>query len=94
VARGRQLPRGGDVQTALELPQTLYDRTENAARAQGISITEFVARALEDKLRAAYPSNAERQHVHLPLVPSARPGSRRLSAEQVAELMNEDDVPR
>ena len=32
-------------------------------------------------------------HVRLPLVPSAHPGSRRLTAERMAELLEEDDVP-
>jgi hypothetical protein len=33
------------------------------------------------------------QRVSLPLVPSDRPGSRRLTAERVAELLEEGDVP-
>ena len=31
--------------------------------------------------------------VHLPLVPSPHPGSRRLTADRVAELLEADDVP-
>ena len=31
--------------------------------------------------------------VRLPLVPSAHPGSLRLTAEHVAELLEDDDVP-
>ena len=33
-----------------------------------------------------------RRRVQLPLVPSKRPGTRRLTAERVAELLDEDDL--
>jgi hypothetical protein len=82
------------VQTALELPQNLYDMAERAARSQGVTIAEFIAGALEEKLRTGHPSTSIRHRVHLPLVPAAHPGTRQLTAEHVAELMGEDDVPR
>jgi hypothetical protein len=44
------------------------------------------------------PVNAQssngRKRVRLPLVPSAQPGSRQLTAERVAELLDKDDVSR
>jgi ectoine hydroxylase-related dioxygenase (phytanoyl-CoA dioxygenase family) len=82
------------VQTALQIPQSLYDQAERAARSRGVSVAEFIAEALEEKLRAARPAGSNRQRVRLPLIPSARPGTRQLTAEHVAELMDEDDVPR
>jgi hypothetical protein len=82
------------VQTALELPQNLYDRAERAARSQGLSVAEFIASALEEKLRTGGPSPTIRHRVHLPLVPSAHPGTRQLTAEHVAEMMSEDDASR
>ena len=82
------------MQTALELPQSLYDQAERAARSQGMSIAAFVARALEEKLNAPQPSRGKGRRVDLPLVPSSHPGTRPLSADRVAELLNEEDVPR
>jgi hypothetical protein len=82
------------VQTALELPQSLYDQAERAARSQGVSVAEFVAEALEEKLRAARRATGKGRRVELPVVPSGHPGTRPLSAERVAELLREDDVPR
>jgi hypothetical protein len=40
----------------------------------------------------AKPPEAHRP-VRLPLVPSDRPGSRRLTAERIAELLEDEDVP-
>lgn len=39
------------------------------------------------------PSNGRKRRVSLPLVPSDRPGSVSLTAERVAELLDEADVP-
>ena len=38
-------------------------------------------------------SSATRYPVRLPLVRSDRPGSRRLTAERVAEILEDEDVP-
>ena len=44
--------------------------------------------------RAAEPgATSTKQRISLPLVPSDHPGSRLLTAERVAELLSEDDVP-
>jgi hypothetical protein len=43
--------------------------------------------------RSAEPgATSKKQRVNLPLVPSAHPGSRPLTAERVAELLSDDDV--
>ena len=77
----------------LELPQSLYDQAERAARLQGVSLAEFITGALEEKLRAAGPAG-RKQRVELPLVPSAHPGTRTITGERVAELLSEDDLAR
>ncbi len=37
-------------------------------------------------------SPGKRKQVQLPLVPSEEPGSRQLTAERIAELLDQDDV--
>jgi antitoxin (DNA-binding transcriptional repressor) of toxin-antitoxin stability system len=42
---------------------------------------------------AAAATPGPKRRVTLPFVPSARPGSVRLTAERVAELLEDEDVP-
>jgi hypothetical protein len=83
-----------NMQTGLELPQSLYDQASRAAGLEGVSVEEFITRLLEEKLRFGQLSSRNRQRVQLPLVPSAQPGSQSLSAERVADILSDDDVSR
>jgi hypothetical protein len=79
------------MQTTLELPAPLYDRAKQAALREGISLEQFIAGAIELKLRKS-PSNGSRQRIQVPLVRSKHPGSRHLTAEDVATILDEEDV--
>ena len=70
------------MQTALELPKSLYDQATRAAEIEGVSVEQFITRLLEERLRSAHPSSSNKQRISLPLVPSADPGSRSLTTER------------
>jgi hypothetical protein len=61
--------------TAIEFPETLFRQGELVARLQGVTVEEFVIRALERELSAASSSRSAQRPVKLPLVPSKSPGA-------------------
>ena len=64
--------------TAIEFPESLFRQGEQIARLQGVTVEEFVIRALkrdlERELGAAPGGHTGRTPVKLPLVPSKSPG--------------------
>jgi hypothetical protein len=62
------------MRTAIEFPESLYRQGEQIARLQGVTVEEFVIRALERELGAAPRGRSGQTPVTLPLVPSKSPG--------------------
>jgi hypothetical protein len=81
-----------NMQTALELPKSLYDQASRAAGLEGVSVEEYITRLLEEKLRSEQPPTRNKQRISVPLVPSIHPGSRPLTADRVADILSDDDV--
>jgi hypothetical protein len=61
------------MRTAIEFPESLFRQGEQLARLQGVTVEEFVIRALERELGAAPGSRSGQTPVKLPLVPSKSP---------------------
>jgi hypothetical protein len=80
------------METTIHLPTPLYNQAKQAATARGVSVEEFITRALEECLRVEIRAKAKGQHVRLPLVPSSQLGRLPLTAERVAEILSEEDV--
>jgi hypothetical protein len=80
------------MQTTVEVPRHLYEQAEQAARRAGESLQQFIAAAIEQRIRSNPTANGSRQRVQLPLVRSKDPLSRQLTAERVAEILDEEDV--
>jgi hypothetical protein len=59
----------------IELPESVYCEGEQLARAQGISIEEFIIRAFERELRTEPDTPSHLKRVTLPLIPSKEPGT-------------------
>jgi hypothetical protein len=62
------------MRTAIEFPESLYRQGEQIVRLQGVTVEEFVIRAVERELSAAPGSRSGQTPVRLPLVPSKSPG--------------------
>ena len=64
--------------TAIEFPESLFRQGEQVARLQGVTVEEFVIRALkrdlERELGAAPSGHSGQTPVKLPLVPSKSTG--------------------
>jgi len=60
--------------TVIEFPETLFREGEQVARLQGVTVEEFVIRALERELSATPRGRSGQTPVKLPLVPSKSPG--------------------
>ncbi len=59
----------------IELPDPLYRKGEQLARAQDISMEEFIIRAFERELRAGPDTPSHSKRVTLPLIWSKEPGT-------------------
>jgi hypothetical protein len=62
------------MRTTIEFPELLFRQGEQIARLQGVSLEEFVIRALERELSAAPCGRSGQTPVKLPLVASKSPG--------------------
>jgi hypothetical protein len=76
------------MRTTIELPESVYKRSEQLARREGFSVEQFVVRVLERELAyepAAPPSSKK---VSLPLISSKRPGSLDLANFDFDDLLS------
>ena len=58
----------------------------------GLALPEGTEVTVSFSIASEKAAPDSRRRLRLPLVPSARPGSRLLTAERVAEILEEDDV--
>jgi hypothetical protein len=80
------------MRTTIDLPDPLFRRAKAAASLKGLSLKSFIGEALEHELQAERAVLGPGQHVKLPLVPSGAPGSRALTPERAAELLEQEDL--
>ena len=80
------------MQTTLDLPKPLFELAQKAAQREGVTVDQFIGGAIELKLRTKPAASAARQKVQLPLVRSKHPGSKQLTAEHIAEILDDEDV--
>ena len=81
------------MRTTIEMPEPLFRRAKATASLRGMTLRDLVTQAVEREvslgdlglLRTGRP-------VRLPLVPSARPGHRRLTTDTIARLMATEDL--
>lgn len=63
------------MRTTIELPESTFRKGEQAARAQGLTIEDFILRAFERELEAAPIPASSLKRATLPLLPSKAPGT-------------------
>jgi hypothetical protein len=73
----------------MDLPDAIARRAKMEAVARGVSLKDLVVAALERELegRRERPAKALR----LPLVPSRKPGARRLSPEDIHAILAREE---
>jgi len=63
------------MRTTIDLPEAIYQKGQEAARAQGVTIEDFILRAFERELEADPPHAPSSKRVTPPLLPSKQPGT-------------------
>jgi hypothetical protein len=73
------------MRTTIDLPDALYRQAKATSALEGLSLKQFVTRAIETALDSTSPSRPYR--VELPLVRSRKPGSLRLTNAEIEDLL-------
>ena len=63
------------MRTTIEVPDSVYRKGEKVARTQGVTLEEFIIRAVERELKNEPETPSDSKRVTLPLVPSKEPGT-------------------
>jgi hypothetical protein len=75
------------MRTIIDLPDSLYRQGEHIARAQGVTIEEFIVRTFERELTLEPDTPSHSSRVTLPLLPSKEPGTLDLIGFDFDELL-------
>ncbi|HEY0794823.1 MAG TPA: hypothetical protein VGD64_03500 [Acidisarcina sp.] len=74
--------------TTIELPESVYLRSEQIARSRGLSVDELIVRALERELAAELPPNRATERVVSPIIRSKHPGTLDLTNFDFDDLLS------
>jgi hypothetical protein len=76
------------MRTTIELPESVYQRSEQLARRRGFSVEQFIVRVLERELAHEPAASSPAKKVSLPLISSKRPGSLDLANFDFDDLLS------
>jgi len=62
------------MQTMIELSDSVFSRTEEVARKRGLSLQDFIARTVEEKVRLEPEVPPQPRYIELPLIHTKNPG--------------------
>jgi len=79
------------MRTTIDLPDGLFRKAKAFAALKGLTLKQFIIRIVERELTANNVT-IEGKRVHLPLVPSKRPGSIDLSEETISRILDAEDL--
>jgi hypothetical protein len=79
------------MQTTVDLPDSLYRRSEELAACRGASIEQFILEAIAKEVRESLDSAghcpADGREIELPVIRSGRPGTLDLSSFDFDDLL-------
>ncbi len=78
------------MRTTIDINDALYKKIKVTAAMSGLTLKEFIARAVEHELETSGPG-FERRRVRLPLVPSKKPGSLFINSDDIAAVLERED---
>ena len=79
------------MRTSVDLPDKLFRRAKAVSSLEGLSLKQFITRAIEHELEGRSVGLTSRR-VSLPIVRSSRPGSVSVSPEKIAALLEHEDL--
>jgi hypothetical protein len=78
------------MRTTIDLPDSLFRRAKAVSSLKGVTLKEFITRAVAHELESGTVRLTSRR-VTLPIVPSSRPGSVSVSPDRIAALLEAED---
>lgn len=78
------------MRTTIDINDALYKKIKVTAAMSGLTLKEFIARAVEHELETSGPG-FESRRVRLPLVPSKKPGSLVINSDDIAAALSRQD---
>ena len=79
------------MQTTVNLPDSLYKKSEAVAASRGATVEQFiiqaVAKEVQDSVRAGVSPNGVEREIELPIIRSRRPGTLDLSQFDFDDLL-------
>ncbi|MFP4564770.1 MAG: hypothetical protein ACLFRY_15840 [Spirochaetia bacterium] len=78
------------MRTTIDINDALYRKIKVTAALNGLSLKEFITRAVEHELESSGPE-FEGRRVRLPLIPSENPGSLVLDSDSIAAVLERED---
>ena len=79
------------MRTSIDIPDRLFRRIKALAVIKGITLKEFITRAIMRELNEKRETH-NKNRITGPLVPSHTPGSLTLTGEDIAGVMESEDV--
>ena len=79
------------MRTTVDLPDHLLRRAKAAAALDGKSLKAFLKEAVVHELERSVEKKIARKKVSLPLIPSSRPGTLQLNADDIAHILSRED---
>lgn len=78
------------MRTTIDIPDEVYRRLKAKAALEGTSIRSLLVRAAEAALNKE--KGQVRRKLHLPIIPSARPGSLHITNEQIEDILFKQEI--
>lgn len=79
------------MRTTIDIPDWLFRRIKALAAFKGITLKEFITRAIEHEMSKSGDNSGE-VRITGPLVPSDKPGSLNITSEDIAKLLEIEDL--
>ena len=80
------------MEATIDLLDPVFRRVKAVASPRGITLKRFFSEAIARELEFPNETVARGKPVKLPLVPSRRPGSNRLTPQKAADLLEREDL--
>ncbi|MEK7404150.1 MAG: hypothetical protein AAB225_03500 [Acidobacteriota bacterium] len=75
------------MRTTIDLPDPIYAKGEQVAKAKGFTLEQLIVRAIEREVAQASLETPYRGEISLPLIHSRRPGTLDLSSFDFDDLL-------
>jgi hypothetical protein len=76
------------MRTTIDIPDELYREIRIEAARRGTTVRQIVLNGIERELRPTAGSENPRKKFEIPVIPSSRPGTLRLTNEQIDDILS------